>query len=626
MSHPFLNLKNKTDMSKHILYYKKSLMLIVLLTLTISSANAHAWWGLWKSSDELAPRRVLYAGEQDQYVRLTPQNSSIMTDGKIHGVRFWIHDKTAVTSAKIWLSTSYSKGTAPNIMSQEIDLSQLKDLVHDNEPNVIVFDEGYNAFANGNPYANLFVGLTLQLANTPDYYQLAGKGKGETHSNYLNGTDISGNGALPIQVLASSPQIKDRNIEAKEIRNLITIKNSNAETKAVLTNYSAETLNSIDYDFMIDGALQYSKHYNMPDNIDEIGLEFELPLSITTPSKTEKLDMAVRITKINGNAPSVDLQEAAGQIIVLDQQMTKRTIMEEFTGTWCQNCIRGMEGIKILSDKFGDRFIPIAVHGDERDPMMITQYYKSTFFRDKMKILGGYPSCTVDRRYDCDPYCGYNTTGTFLTDIIVAEALQQASVADINVEAHWADESQKEIEYNVFTRFGYTGNNDNYRLVLVLTADGLKGEGNYWRQSNGYNEYTGTEEVLMQYVGKGKYLVDMEYNHVAIEGIGIDGGIEGSIEMPFTSEQTQHFNYKMNVADNKLVQDPQQLHAVVMLMDCSNGTIVNAAMAKVADATGIATPSTTKQESQTIYDLQGRRITTPARHGIYIVNGKKIAM
>lgn len=82
----------------------------------------------------------------------------------------------------------------------------------------------------------------------------------------------------------------------------------------------------------------------------------------------------------------------------------------------------------------------------------------------------------------------------------------------------------------------------------------------------------------------------------------------------------------MNVADNKLVQDPQQLHAVAMLMDCSNGTIVNAAMAKVADATGIATPSTTKQESQTIYDLQGRCITTPARHGIYIVNGKKIAM
>ena len=173
---------------------------------------------------------------------------------------------------------------------------------------------------------------------------------------------------------------------------------------------------------MIDGVLQYSKHYDLPNIIDEIG--FELPLSFTTPSKTEKLDMAVRITKINGNTPSIDLQEAVGQLIVLNQQTTKRTIMEEFTGTWCLNCIRGIEGIKILSDKFGDRFIPIAVHGDERDPMMITQYYKSTFFRDKMKILGGYPSCTVDRRYDCDPYCGYNTTGTFLTDIIVAEALQ----------------------------------------------------------------------------------------------------------------------------------------------------------------------------------------------------------
>ena len=280
-------------MDKHIQYYKKALMLVVLLTITISSANAQAWWGLWKSSDELAPRRVLYAGEQDQYVRLTPQNSSILADGKIHGIRFWIHDKTAITSAKIWLSTSYSKGTTPNIMSQEIDLNQLKDLIHDGEPNVIAFDEVYNAFHSGNPYANIFVGLTLQLANTPDYYQLAGKGKGEIHSNYLNETDISSNGALPIQVLASSQQIKDRNIEAKEIRNLITAKNSGAETKAVLTNYSAETLNSIDYDFMIDGVLQYSKHYDLPNIIDEIGLEFELPLSFTTPYKTEKVDMAV---------------------------------------------------------------------------------------------------------------------------------------------------------------------------------------------------------------------------------------------------------------------------------------------------------------------------------------------
>ena len=88
-------------MDKHIQYYKKALMLVVLLTITIFSANAQAWWGLWKSSDELAPRRVLYAGEQDQYVRLTPQNSSILADGKIHGIRFWIHDKTAITSAKI---------------------------------------------------------------------------------------------------------------------------------------------------------------------------------------------------------------------------------------------------------------------------------------------------------------------------------------------------------------------------------------------------------------------------------------------------------------------------------------------------------------------------------------------
>lgn len=43
------------------------------------------------------------------------------------------------------------------------------------------------------------------------------------------------------------------------------------------------------------------------------------------------------------------------------------------------------------------------------------------------------------------------------------------------------------------------------------------------------------------------------------------------------------------------------------------------------DITGIAEkPQTSNLKSQTIYDLQGRRIATPQKRGIYIINGKKV--
>jgi hypothetical protein len=43
------------------------------------------------------------------------------------------------------------------------------------------------------------------------------------------------------------------------------------------------------------------------------------------------------------------------------------------------------------------------------------------------------------------------------------------------------------------------------------------------------------------------------------------------------------------------------------------------------DITGIAEkPQTSKLKSQTIYDLQGRRVVTPQKRGLYIINGKKV--
>lgn len=73
------------------------------------------------------------------------------------------------------------------------------------------------------------------------------------------------------------------------------------------------------------------------------------------------------------------------------------------------------------------------------------------------------------------------------------------------------------------------------------------------------------------------------------------------------------------------MQDKQLLNAVVMLIDTRYGSVVNAAKAPVVLPTAIGTPTTAAPlQPQTVYDLTGRRITAPAKRGVYIVNGRKI--
>jgi hypothetical protein len=45
-----------------------------------------------------------------------------------------------------------------------------------------------------------------------------------------------------------------------------------------------------------------------------------------------------------------------------------------------------------------------------------------------------------------------------------------------------------------------------------------------------------------------------------------------------------------------------------------------------SDPTAIDSIATDNAGDNVIYDLQGRRVTTPAKKGMYIVNGKKVVM
>jgi thiol-disulfide isomerase/thioredoxin len=64
--------------------------------------------------------------------------------------------------------------------------------------------------------------------------------------------------------------------------------------------------------------------------------------------------------------------------------------MEEYTGTWCGWCPRGIVGLQLVNETYGDRVQTIAVHYD--DPMETSVYYSL--------LPGSFPNATVNRGED----------------------------------------------------------------------------------------------------------------------------------------------------------------------------------------------------------------------------------
>ena len=607
---------------------KRTLTLVVLLSATLMAGATETWWGLWNTGLGLVERSQLYSGRNNLYVRLTAQNSPQLVGGQISGLRFWLSDKSDVKSATVWISTADIEGREPNIMSLTLQPTDLRDLAHDQSPTEVTFSQPYDVLPAGNRYANVYVGYTLELADNPSTALMASAGKGSAYANFYNGTDIAGNyGSLALQVRIAGPNLPafaatPASVSARQIQE----KGHQAVCQLPVATSGSQAVSSVDYVVSIDGQPQPPQHYDLPAAVDELGRLFTLPAAYTLPAASGEYALTVQLTQVNGQPNEGATTTADAALVVLDSQPLKRAVMEEFTGTWCLNCVRGIAGVRLLQDAFGQQFIPIAMHSDDpaldRDPMIVSHYRNSTFYKGKSAILGGLPSCTIDRYIDGDPYCGYNTSGAFQTDQLVAQALSRPAVADVGVQASWADDGQSAVDVHVATTFAYDSPQCPFRLILVLTADSLTGEGDRWRQRNGYNDYTGDDPALLAYAGLGAYLPERVYNHVAIDIAGVNDGIDGSLTAPLVSGAAQHFAYQFSTAQNPLVQDKTRLAVVAMVYDTRDQSVVNAATATVSNSTAVTAVESLSRGPHTIYTLSGQRVTSVSRQGLYIVDGQ----
>ena len=387
-----------------------------------------------------------------------------------------------------------------------------------------------------------------------------------------------------------------------------------SSTAAVdLMNYGSSPVTDIDYSYTIDGVTKNATYKLPTPAATDYVHPTTVMLSLDMPENIGEYPLDLTIDKVNGKANTASAKSATTTLNAVSFVPVHRPLMEEYTGTWCGWCTRGWFALEKMNELYPDDFIAIAYHNS--DPMATVAE------TDYPVNASGFPSATIDRGPVIDPYYGSASNG-FGIETDWKNARSQFTTASISLYAWWADAEKTKIEAASFTQFVNAETDADYALSYVLCANDLHSTDPDWDQHNYFpsraSEYEGTElEALCKMP---ESINDLHFNEVALIAdtpYGIEGSIPSTLEIGKSIED----RYTFDTSDVKpLIQNPDNLFVVAMVLDGKTGKVVNAIKAPVTAEAGIENvmPAEGVDEVAVRYtDLQGRVVKAP-RAGIYV--------
>ena len=181
--------------------------------------------------------------------------------------------------------------------------------------------------------------------------------------------------------------------------------------------------------------------------------------------------------------------------------------------------------------------------------------------------------------------------------------------------------------------FTFDDTQSDYRWAFVVTEDGMKGpEGDrYWMQQN---KYVGDTDWLvmpeMKPFVNGSGLMEMEYDHVAVDGAGVRQGLENSVVPPIVKGEPNTFTYDIDISANTQIQNRDNLHVVAILLSSKYNDVENAAVCEISpvdDTTPLSLRPVLQEQKEMphVFNLEGKRINNSSvmqGKGIRILEGK----
>lgn len=590
-------------MKKQLLMMTAVLLLAVCAQARIITPGENqVWWGYFNESDFKTADNTIGTGSAMTLMAgiYIPANHPQLGSATIMGVRVYLSSDavSSLSGMKIWVSKELPSkiGNADVVQTSSLALSA-----------------GANDYKLRTPYEvnneGFYIGYCVK--STTGYFIRCG-GTDAANAFWIgnpeagmNWTDLNGYGfgKLAFQLLVENGNFVSNCVTVNDFGQNLVLQGEEASIPITITNMGGNTINNISYTIATEGG---STTDEKEFSVGSLPLNGAKTINIPFPSDAEarKYQKTFTVTKVNGEANTASNPSGTGFLIRLKEKQSVKPVIEEFTGTWCGWCPRGMTGMEKIHEQYGDQVVQIAAHSG--DVMAISAYNAVLD-----KYCDGYPGSITDRQYDADP--SFSSLKSTLT-----KAFKRVAQGSISLSAMWSNSNKKAVVFNTKTRFAYSEDNGQYAIAYVLTEDGLKGTGSNWAQQNNYSGQSGDSNMSFWYTA-GSPVNGLEFNHVAVAGWSVENGLNGSVNPVIEEGVNQEYSYTGSISSNTLIQDKSKLKAIVMLIDRQAGTIVNSAQAEIQDyGTAISTVMSDSNEPSAVYSVDGRKLQTSQR-GLNII-------
>ena len=373
--------------------------------------------------------------------------------------------------------------------------------------------------------------------------------------------DVSNKGYVSVEALIDGDNMPQTDLRLDAAKGMASGMGTIVNTLSV-TNKGQSTPANFDLTFTAEG-------YNVVKNVSvAIAPGTQETFDVVIKNVPERVGfeypLSVAITRIVSGKDAVPSDNTC----TVDVMVKRNVVVEEFTGTGCGWCPRGLIGMEKLRNTFGDRFIGIAMHQyNSTDPMYLTNY--------KNLGLNAAPSCLINRSINTDPYYG---TGNDIRDDFKAE-MEKGAMASVQVTGKY-DDAKKCV--NATATVTAMDNLSDLKLAFVLIADSLTGTSNSWKQQNYYTQYSSSSlpEDLSIFGSGGEYGQSSfiwVFNDVAI-GTYYEGGQYEMDLGNLDKWQSVKVDYTLEMPTKVALLntiDYNDVAVIAMLLD-ENGRVINA--------------------------------------------------
>lgn len=375
------------------------------------------------------------------------------------------------------------------------------------------------------------------------------------------------NGSICIQAIVNGDKLPANEMALKSLSSEVAKYGANTtKLTGVIANRGTSAVSTYELKYTVDKdeAQTLTINKNIPTNQSDT-FNIEVP---STEIGTHLIQLS--LSTVNGKPDAyLPNDTLSATLKVRDKNFMRRVVAEEGTGTWCGWCPRGLVGLQLMKELYGEQFIPISIHGG--DALEVESYKPLT---GKMT---GFPDCFVNRKIEGDPFD--NIEGMIKQEIAIdnhvsyiMDATYSADTTQVTVVASMVADSKLE--------------NPNYYTAFAVVEDSVTGyvQTNYYHDNeNGY---------MYGWEKKGEKVSDVVYNDLAR---GIFSSYTGDLCTPETMETGETYKYTYTFTLPSNVKDKKNVRIIGLLIDSSKGYIINAYDATPKVATGIhqvtATPA-----------------------------------